>query len=199
MRLLQEIAPVVQQMDSLRAVAFTVLGLAESPLDAWPPTLQQSLQMLAARLLTAYTTTSTDDWRWFEDELTYDNARLPQALIAAGQRLGDPEMLHAGLESLNWYRSQCLPTDAVVHLIGNKWRRRSDPPADLLERVDEQPVDAAALVEALAQAFAVTGQPDYGGQAVRVFEWFLGRNRRNEPVPAALGSRQGSIRLLRCH
>jgi glycosyltransferase involved in cell wall biosynthesis len=182
MRLLQEIAPVVQQMDSLRAVAFTVLGLAESPLEAWPPTLQQSMQMLAARLLTAYTSTSSDNWRWFEDELTYDNARLSQALIGAGHRLGNPEMLHAGLESLNWYRSQCLPTDAVVHLIGNKWRRRSEPPAEPLERGDEQPVDAAALVEALAQAFAVTGQPEYGAQAVRVFEWFLGRNHRNEPI-----------------
>ena len=37
-------------------------------------------------------------WRWFEPYLTYDNARLPQALIAAGARLDDAELLDCGLD-----------------------------------------------------------------------------------------------------
>ena len=39
--------------------------------------------------------------------MAYDNARLPQALIAAGHRLGDPALLETGLEALDWYAAQC--------------------------------------------------------------------------------------------
>ena len=42
---------------------------------------------LVDRLADAYERTSSDEWRWFEDELSYDNARLPQALLMGGSAL----------------------------------------------------------------------------------------------------------------
>ena len=47
---------------------------------------------------------------------------------------------------------------------------------------DEQPLDAAALVEAELAAFAITGDPEHGIRATRAFEWFLGRNRLQKPL-----------------
>ena len=47
---------------------------------------------------------------------------------------------------------------------------------------DEQPVDVAALVEALVEACTQTGGEHYGRQAVHAFEWFLGRNTHGLPV-----------------
>ena len=38
-------------------------------------------------LADAYERTASDDWRWFEDELTYDNARLSQALLVGASAL----------------------------------------------------------------------------------------------------------------
>ena len=35
-----------------------------------------------------YEATRPTEWRWFENVMTYDNARLPEALIRAGQRAG---------------------------------------------------------------------------------------------------------------
>ena len=58
----------------------------------------------------------------------------------------------------------------------NRWRRRGESAATAAEG-DEQPIDAAALVEALVEAFQATGRGAYASQAVRAFEWFLGRNR----------------------
>jgi hypothetical protein len=114
--------------------------------------------------------------------LTYDNARLPQALIAAGYRLGDGSMLAAGLEALDWYGAQCALESTEVRLVGNSWLRHKDgrPSADF--DGDEQPLDAAALVESLADALAATNERRYGERAVRAFEWFLGRNRLGQPV-----------------
>ena len=68
-----------------------------------------------------------------------------------------------------------------MRLVGNLWRRADDSlPAE--HEGDEQPVDVAALVEALIEAFTQTGGEHYGRQAVRAFEWFLGRNTHGVPV-----------------
>jgi hypothetical protein len=182
LRLLTEIGPAVARMDSLRAWAFAAIGLARPPLEALPDELRGLLRELGGRLLAAYRCHRTDQWRWFEDDLTYDNARLPQALIAAGHRLGDGVMLTAGLEALDWYGAQCGLDSSQVRLVGNSWLRTKDAVATAEFDGDEQPLDAAALVESLTDAQAATGQRRYGERAVRAFEWFLGRNRLGEPV-----------------
>jgi glycosyltransferase involved in cell wall biosynthesis len=176
-QLLVDLAPALDVEHSLRGLAFTVLGLARPEPDALPEPLPKLLRTLADRLAGHYAAAWTEDWRWFEDELTYDNARLPQALIAAGHRLGDGPMLAAGLEALDWYGRQCALDTPVVRLVGNGWRRRG------LDRGgDEQPLDAAALVEAYVEALAATGARVHGRLAVHAFEWFLGRNRLGLPV-----------------
>lgn len=159
---------------SPRGTAFAVLGLARPSAEALPDTLRQLLRTLAGRLLRLYRDGRTENWRWFEERLTYDNARLPQALLAAGSRLGDDALVEAGLESLAWYAEQCTLSSSVVRLIGNGWRERGR----LVEAGgDEQPLDAAALVEAYAEALTVTGEREHGRRAVQAFEWFFGRNR----------------------
>ncbi len=75
-------APLAAAIDALnphylRAKAFVILGLAASRLD------DNRLRKTSAILADAYERTAGDDWRWFEDHMTYCNARLPQALFAA--------------------------------------------------------------------------------------------------------------------
>jgi len=182
LRLLEELAPAIERTDSLRTMAFAVIGLTRPPLEALPVSLRSLLEVLGKRLLDVFAAFRTDEWRWFESSLTYDNARLSQALIAAGHRLDDAPMLAAGLESLDWYGAQCGLDGPAVRLVGNSWHRSKDNPLAALLDGDEQPLDAAALVESLADALAATEQRAHGERAVRAFEWFLGRNRLGEPV-----------------
>jgi glycosyltransferase involved in cell wall biosynthesis len=187
LRLLEELADAVQQTDSMRTMAFAVIGLTRPPLTTLSPRLRELLGVLADRLLGFYSGFATPEWRWFEPTLTYDNARLPQALIAAGHRLGNARMLLAGLDALDWYGAQCglgsVPsTSHVVRLVGNSWHRSKEAPHAARIDGDEQALDAAALVEALTDALAATEQRSHGARAVRAFEWFLGRNRIGEPV-----------------
>ncbi len=182
LRLMTELGAAARRTDSLRTMAFAVIGLTRPPSGALPVELRDLLPHLAHQLLDAYLDSRGPDWSWFEDRLTYDNARLPQALIAAGHRLENDAMLTAGLEGLGWYGTQCGLDDDRVRLIGNSWQRssRSGKRPDM--DGDEQPLDAAALVEALTEAMSATGQRAHGVAAVRAFEWFLGRNRLGEPV-----------------
>ena len=182
LRLLEELAPVIERTDSLRTMAFAVIGLTRPPLQALSAPLRGLLEELGNRLLAVYSGYRTDEWRWFESSLTYDNARLPHALIAAGQRLDDPRMLAAGLESLDWYGAQCSLDGPAVRLVGNSWHRNKSTPLAAQLDGDEQPLDAAALVEALTDALVATEERAHGERAVRAFEWFLGRNRLGEPV-----------------
>jgi glycosyltransferase involved in cell wall biosynthesis len=182
LRLLEELADTVEQTDSIRTMAFSIIGLTRPPLGSLTPRLRQLLEVLAERLTDFYTRFSTPDWQWFEESLTYDNARLPQALIAAGHRLGRADMVACGLEALEWYGAQCLLDGPAVRLVGNSWHRTRDSPHATPGDGDEQALDAAALVEALTEALTATERLSHGARAVRAFEWFLGRNRLGEPV-----------------
>jgi glycosyltransferase involved in cell wall biosynthesis len=185
--LLTRLAPCLEAAPYPREMAFGVLGLTRAHPSMLPAPLRKLLRTLADRLADLYDHNRRDQWRWFEPNLTYDNGRLPQALIAAGQRLDDAELTRRGLEALDWYAEQCgLHTD-VTRLVGNHWLRAVDSDGvpyrvDPAEEGDEQPVDATALVEALTEALVATGDRKYGELALRAFEWFLGRNHVGIPL-----------------
>ncbi len=179
-QLLADLAPRLSSWTAPRAVAYGVIGLALPHPDQLPPEAVPILPELAQRLVDWHTGVRRPGWNWFEEYLTYDNARLPQALLIAGQRLSDDRLVELGSTTLEWYLEQCDLDGDVVRLVGNSWRyRTAQPPAEGSRRDegDEQPLDAAALTEALIAAFVVTGEARYADLAQRSFGWFLGRNR----------------------
>ena len=91
----------------LRTAAYTVLGLARLDPDRLEPDARQLLERLTEQLADAYRTVASDDWNWFEDELSYDNARLPQALLRGAAALGRDDLVELGLESLRWLGDEC--------------------------------------------------------------------------------------------
>ena len=164
---------------SLRTAAYTVLGLSRVDADRLEPAARRRLERLVEQLAEAYERTCSEDWRWFEDKLSYDNARLSQALLTGAYALGRPELAEAGLESLRWLGDECGLDENALRLPGHHGRRRDEPAPGA---GDEQPLDAAALVEAELSAFAVTHKAQHGVRAIRAFEWFLGRNRLQKPL-----------------
>jgi hypothetical protein len=176
LQLLAEMEPCLEAAATPREVAYAVLGLTRPQISVLPGSLQKLLAGLADRLSGWYDESHREGWLWFEPSLTYDNARLAQALIAAGARLGDSETMQKGVTALDWYADQCTVDGDAIRLVGNRWRHADQPARPPEEEGDEQPIDAAALVEALIEALTHTGRREYGQLAVRAFEWFLGRN-----------------------
>ena len=93
--------PALQGFSSPRAWAYALLGFGEY-LRAFEGDrgVQSARKTIADRLLGLYHRTQTGEWPWFEDKVTYCNARLSQALIVSGHGMGDKAMIEAGLESL---------------------------------------------------------------------------------------------------
>ena len=84
-RLFEAAAPGTLAFTSPRAWAFSILGM-QAYLDWFPGdrVVQDSRDALAKRLLAAYEHTHSEQWHWFEESLSYSNARLSQALLLAG-------------------------------------------------------------------------------------------------------------------
>ena len=169
----------LQNEVSLRTAAYSVLGLARLDADRLDLEARSLLQRFVDQLASAHLQNASDDWRWFEDKLHYDNARLSHALIVGGTALGRPEAVSIGLESLGWLGDECGLADDMLRLPGHLGRHRGDPAPGA---GDEQPLDASAFVEAELAAFSITGEPEHGARAQRAFEWFLGRNRLDRPL-----------------
>ena len=177
--LLTELLPALAALEHPRSQAYAVLGLSRAAPAAIGERGEEVLRDLAGRLLARYRSTRSDDWPWFLDTLAYDDARLPQALIAAGPLVGDAALLEVGLDALAWYGDRCGLDGNQVVLVGAASR---SPDVPLPPIADEQPLDAAALVEAEVEAFAITGQAVHARRASHAFEWFLGANRLGLPV-----------------
>jgi hypothetical protein len=120
-----------------------------------------------------YDRTTTPDWPWFEEILSYDVARLPQALIASGRESGNARALEVGLHALRWLVAvQTAPQEHFRAIGSNGFYRKGGPQA----RYDQQPVEANATVSACLEAYRATQDAVWFTEARSAFEWFLGRN-----------------------
>ena len=111
--------------------------------------------------------------RWFEPNLSYDNARLPEALILAGQRLQDPDMLSAGIDTLDFLMKRQLGAHGFFTPIATS--AFAETSADHIH-FDQQPIEALATVDACLAGWRATGATRYAHAARLAFEWFGGRN-----------------------
>ncbi len=164
----------VMEMTSPRTWAFSLLGIREFLRRFGGDRMTgQVRDALVARLVTLHTQTATPDWPWFEDILTYDNARLPHALIACGCDLGDMRALEVGLQALRWLvEVQRAPQGHFRAIGSNGFYRKGHQPA----RFDQQPIEANATVSACLEAYRATEDATWLHEARSAFEWFLGRN-----------------------
>ncbi len=128
---------------------------------------------LAERLLDLLRRVETPEWVWFEAGLSYDNARISEALIACGRRLAVPSYLDAGLRTLDWLMQRQLGPSGLFRPVGTSGFTDSRLKPKLF---DQQPVEAAATIAACLEAWRTTGLAKWQSGATRAFQWFLGSN-----------------------
>jgi len=177
----QALTPIVATT-SPRAWAFALIGIHEylRRFDG-DRRAGQIREELAGRLLRLYQQCRTDDWRWYEDRLTYCNAVLPHAMLLSGRWLGDDAIVGAGFESLEWLAALQRSTPTGGHFVpigSNGFYVQGGERA----RFDQQPVEAQNMAAACLEAYRITGEQQWRREARRAFEWFLGRNDLNLPV-----------------
>jgi glycosyltransferase involved in cell wall biosynthesis len=191
--LFEQALPAILATTSPRAWAFALLGIHEYLRRFGGDRMaSQVREELAGRLLSLYQSHRSDEWRWYEDTLTYCNAALPQALLMCGQSMANHAMIEAGLESLSWLADLQRAEATGGHFVpigSNGFYPRGGARA----RFDQQPVEAQAMISACLEADRITGDKRWRKEARRAFDWFIGRNDLNLPIydPTTGGCRDG--------
>ena len=110
-------------------------------------------------------------WPWPEHRLAYDNARIPEALLVAGMLLPDDALVDAGLSLLEWLAATETRDGHFSFAPTGGWTLGEARPG-----FDQQPMEAAAMADACARAWALTGDPRWSERVQRAARWFMGDN-----------------------
>ena len=178
------------ETDSPRSWAFCLLGIQEylSRLQG-DRRVARIRETLRARLLELFDRVSAADWPWFEGLLTYDNARLPQALLACD----DDRAVEIGIKAMRWLvETQKSPRGDFRPIGSDGFYVKGTAPAQF----DQQPIEASATVSACLEAFRATQDESWIREARLAFDWFLGRNDLDLELydPITGGCRDGLLR-----
>ena len=172
--LFSEALPIVESLGSPRAWAFTLLGLdAYLGSGAADPVADRIRHLLVDRLMAILSAVEMKDWVWFENGLAYDNARLPQALIATGLSTNAPATVEAGLRALRWLMTIQRTPEGLFRPVGS---HSFGEIRKLPRAFDQQPLEAAATISACHIAWRADGNPEWKADAARAFAWFMGEN-----------------------
>ncbi len=205
--LYERAAPMGLELEAMRSQAFAALaGSARLKSAPGDPVSLAALERAGTTIASMHAEFSRPGWTWFEPVLAYDNARLPEALIAAGKALDRTDWRDLGLATLTWLSTQQTGADGSFQPVGcDSFGREYAKPLPF----DQQPLEAQATIEACAAAFAATGDARWQDEASRAYRWFLGDNALSLPLaaqdrggchdglmPAGVNGNQGAESLL---
>ncbi len=162
--LLEPATPHILKMEPSRTIAFLLMEEEDT----------HRLLALGRALAERYQMTREPDWRWFEPFLTYDNPRLPQALLHSGLLTRMPRWMEIAKEAFEFLAETTSAETGYFQPVGSEgWYFRGKARAVF----DQQPICAGATVEAYLDAWqAYDGYKPFLRFAERALEWYHGDN-----------------------
>ncbi len=173
--LAQRCLPETLTWESTRSRAVVIKALVQAfGIVGRTQDVQTAVRDLADGLHSHHRRNARPEHLWIEAQLSYDNARLCEGLILAGQFLADKKMLNDGLESLRWLmQRQTVPLKGSFLPVPTS-RFKDD--GEVHPLYDQQPLEVLASIEACLTAWRITSQADWRDEALRAYGWFLGEN-----------------------
>ncbi len=162
-----------------RGMSYCILGMADY-LKQFPGAsdIKRQMAIAADELVRQYEEGSYPDWHWFEDILTYDNAVLPHALFVAGKLFGNRRYLEVARKSCDFLIENTYQEPCFSFIGCSGWYERGRARAQW----DQQPLEAAATIMMLQEAYETTGKEHYLSLQRKAFDWFLGLNDLRVPL-----------------
>jgi hypothetical protein len=152
-----------------RAMAFAALGAAE--VLRVMPQHREARRLLRDGAAVIGSPGRSPAWRWPEPRLRYANAVLPETLLLAGSLLNEPRWLDDGLTMLRWLLDVETNGDHISVTPVDGWGPGEERPG-----FDQQPIEVAALADACAVAFDITGDRTWRDALESCAAWFAGVN-----------------------
>ena len=180
-QMLHDCLPWIPRLEHPRGRAFCITALHRWA-QARPEEssrVEELIRPLADYLVTRYREHSRPGWDWLLPEMTYANAKLPEALFRAYEVTKREEYLDVACRTMRFLSEKTVVDDSLC-LVGNHgWylMGSEEPPL-----YDQQPIDASAMIEADLAGFDATSDPAHLRRAWLGLEWFFGRNCQGAPL-----------------
>lgn len=171
-RLFEKALGALDWLEYALSEAYAMLGLAHAQAASPRPAYAAALRHLGTRSLERLAANSDAAWTWFSDAMTYDVARKPEALIRAGLAVEQQAFVEGGMLALDFYERVVFENGLFVPIGNAGWYVRGAARA----RYDQQPLEAAAMVDAELAALDATGDVARRKGAHAAMAWYEGRN-----------------------
>jgi len=157
---------VEKKSSHIRVTAQIIWGLKKYQPD--------DIKIWADAMILQYTKERTNYWKWFEPLISYDNGRLPLALLVAYQVTKNEQYLQVALESLDFLTNLIFDEKEDFFVFpGNRgWLTKYNNRAIF----DQQPIEAGSATEVYSLAFSISKNKKYKDLAMKAFDWYSGKN-----------------------
>lgn len=170
--------PKIEKFESPRAISFAIKGLHFYNLDKKKASITNLITSLADNLVSKYRGVSGDNWKWYEDYLTYANSLLPEAMLLASISTGSNLFREIAKNTFDFLLSVIFKNDRIKVVSNRGWYFKGVP----AHNFGEQPIDVAYTILALNTFYEAFGIEDYKSKMGIAFDWFHGKNHLNQIV-----------------
>ncbi len=171
--------PHFEYLRSIRGIANTIIGICYFLKEySEREDLSKLLIRLVGKLTGYYKKHSTNDWKWFESRMTYDNGILPLALLHAYDIIEDEKVLNIARESLEFLESIVF-REGYFSPVGDKSWLSQDK---TFSKYDQQSSEAMGMVLLYSQAFQLFKKKKYLQHLFKSYLWYLGENELRIPL-----------------
>jgi hypothetical protein len=168
-----------KNLKHLRGIANTILGLSYY-LKRFPENgaIKDTMHELTYKLINIYNSEKSEDWKWFENILTYDNAIIPLSLFHAAEVFIDDKVLQIAVESTEFLESVTMESGYLKPVGSRGWFRKGEVCAEFAQ----QSIDVMGMILLFFKAYEVTKEKTYLDKMFISYMWYLGKNELSLPV-----------------
>jgi glycosyltransferase involved in cell wall biosynthesis len=171
--------PFCKQLKHLRGIANTIIGLSYY-IKRFPEDEETKILMyeMTYKLINIYNLEKSDDWNWFENILTYDNAIIPLAIFHSAEFFEDDIFFRVAIESSEFLERITMKSGYFKPVGSKGWYRKGEICADFAQ----QSVDVMGMVLLFFKAYEVTKDKKYLNKMFKSYMWYMGKNDLSLPV-----------------
>ena len=170
--------PHIATLRSPRAIAFAIKGLYYYNIKKNNVVISQLIISMADDLVSKYRGVNDDNWKWFENSLTYANSVLPESMLYAYLSSGSELFKTIGIVSFDFLLTNIFRENQIKVVSNHGWKNKGSVSHDY----GEQPIDVAYTIIALGIFYDTFSDKAYLEKMTIAFDWFLGKNHLHQII-----------------
>ena len=143
----------VNSLEHPRAIAYSLIGIhAYLSKFTGDTEVRRIKDILLSKLLNMFSNIEDKNWPWFNDLVSYANARIPHALFLSGYWMGDQNIIQKGFVILDWLIEIQFDNN-IFSPIGNQgWYQKGKEKA----KFDQQPIEVNSMIDACLSTYLLS-------------------------------------------